>query len=484
MRIFSLIFRAIFWPFRMVFKLLSKILRILFLPFSGLYNKWYGPMPLVMGGLPVDHSAPDMSEPEGGRIKGQFLYAMIAIFTFVAVIWAAYAEINEQVRAEGIIVTPSDVQHVQSRLPGSITKINIELGAKVEKGDVLFRLEDEDVLANFQDNEINYKAAYATEIRLKAEISGADKLIFPEDLIASSPAVVAQELQHFHSRINAMKGRLEVLANAVETLERTILEKEAESRIAKKQSELYAEEIALLQPLVDAGHEPLSALLAARTKYQQAIGTVELSTLSANARRSDLAGKKREMDSIISNFKADVAGKLAETQVKTMQYKSRRDALEGKVGHADIRAPLSGIVSAVHIKTIGAVVQAGTVLVDIVPAESAYLVRAQVPPQSVAAVLPGQIARISLAAYDPSRHGVLMGVVQRVANNTTQPENQMPFYETMIEIPKIELTKSTVRPKITAGMPLTVDILGDKRTVMNYIMTPIQKSLKTAFREK
>ena len=39
-------------------------------------------------------------------------------------------------------------------------------------------------------------------------------------------------------------------------------------------------------------------------------------------------------------------------------------------------------------------------------------------------------------------------------------------------------------PVITAGMPLQVDILGGKRTVMNYIMTPIQKSLATAFREK
>ena len=44
-----------------------------------------------------------------------------------------------------------------------------------------------------------------------------------------------------------------------------------------------------------------------------------------------------------------------------------------------------------------------------------------------------------------------MVVVQRVATNTTQPE-------------------------ITADMPLTVDILGDKCTVMNYIITPIEKS--------
>ena len=129
-------------------------------------------------------------------------------------------------------------------------------------------------------------------------------------------------------------------------------------------------------------------------------------------------------------------------------------------------------------------VQAGTVLVDIVPAESVLLARAQVLPQHVASVRLGQIARLSVLVYDPSRYGVLMGVVQRVANNTTQLENQMPYYETIIEIPEVVLTKSGVTPEITAGMPLTVDILGDKRTVMNYMITPIEKSWKSAFREK
>ena len=109
---------------------------------------------------------------------------------------------------------------------------------------------------------------------------------------------------------------------------------------------------------------------------------------------------------------------------------------------------------------------------------------AQINPQDIADVQPGQVARISLAAYDPSRYGVVMGVVRRVASNTTQPENAMPFYETIIAIPEVAFTKSPDEPVITAGMPLQVDILGGKRTVMNYIMTPIQKSLATAFREK
>ena len=77
-----------------------------------------------------------------------------------------------------------------------------------------------------------------------------------------------------------------------------------------------------------------------------------------------------------------------------------------------------------------------------------------------------------------------MGIVQRVANNTTQLEGQQPFYEIIIEIPEMRLTKSAITLDISAGMPLTIDILGDKRTGMDYIITPIEKSWKTVFWEK
>ena len=89
-----------------------------------------------------------------------------------------------------------------------------------------------------------------------------------------------------------------------------------------------------------------------------------------------------------------------------------------------------------------------------------------------------------MAAYDPSRYDVIMGIVQHLANNTTQLEGQQPFYEIIIEIPEMCLTKSAITPDIAAGMPLTIDTLGDKRTVMDYIITPIERSWKTAFCEK
>ena len=470
----------ILFPFRLVWRLIGLMLT----PFKWVFNKLFGaPPPMMLGGAPIDHSMPELL-PEKAGVKGQVLYVLISIFFIVAVVWATNAEIDEQVRAEGMIFTPSEVQHVQSRLPGSVVIINAELGWEVEKGEVLYRLEDEDVTANFADNEIALNAARTAELRLTAEATGASQLVFPAELVAAAPDMVEKEASLFRTRAEALASRLSVLRDNIATLQKTIIEKEAEERISLQKAALVAEEIALLQPLVEAGHEPRAVLLSARARHQQEIGAAELARLAADARRADMTSKQSEIDSALANFRAGAAEALVEEQTKAAQLLARQDALRGKVRHADVRAPLHGTVSAVHVKTVGAVVQAGTMLAEIVPSEAHYLVRAQVLPQNVKDVQPGQIARISLAAYDPSRYGVIMGVVRKVASNTTQPENAMPFYETIIAIPEVVFTKSPETPVITAGMPLQVDILGGKRTIMNYIMTPIQKSLATAFREK
>ena len=73
---------------------------------------------------------------------------------------------------------------------------------------------------------------------------------------------------------------------------------------------------------------------------------------------------------------------------------------------------------------------------------------------------------------------------RKVASSTILQKEPVTGDGQAATIPEVAFTKSPDEPVITAGMPLQVDILGSKRTVMNYIMTPIQKSLATAFREK
>ena len=122
-------------------------------------------------------------------------------------------------------------------------------------------------------------------------------------------------------------------------------------------------------------------------------------------------------------------------------------------------------------------------MAEIVPDEQAVLVRARVRPENISDVRIDQPANVALSSYDTARYGYLKGFVQQIASNTTQFDKEQPFYETMIEIPVPRFSKIDMDVTIVPGMTVTVDLIGKKRTVMNYILTPIERASCIAFRE-
>ena len=108
--------------------------------------------------------------------------------------------------------------------------------------------------------------------------------------------------------------------------------------------------------------------------------------------QSDLATKQKQIVSVRQNYQAEAGTHLIEAQTRLSQALARKDALAGRVGYAEVRAPHTGTVSALHLKTIGAVVQPGTLLAEIVPEEKAVTIRANLKPENVADVYVGQIA--------------------------------------------------------------------------------------------
>ena len=205
---------------------------------------------------------------------------------------------------------------------------------------------------------------------------------------------------------------------------------------------------------------------------------------SAEARGvSELATRQKRITSVQENYRAEARSRLIEAQTRLSQARSRKASLAGQVAYAEIRAPQDGTVSALHLKTVGAVVQAGSVLAEIVPEEQGLTIRANLRPENVADVYLGQEARISLSAYDVSRYGSIAGVVKNIASNTTEREGQPPFYETIITVPDPVFTKTGQSAEIIPGMTVVVDIIGGKRTVLDYILTPINKATSVAFRE-
>ena len=431
-------------------------------------------------------------------MKGQMISLLITGFFIAAVTWASIAEIDEVVRAEGEVVPSDNIQMVQTRLPGSVLVINAKLGDRVSKGDVLFEVEDDDVRANFDDNEIQRLTAQAAIHRLVAEANGATTITFPTELMAAAPEIVGQERLVFISRQKALASETQVIEQEIESLRRGIEEREAEARQARiqiatidEQIALIEEERAVIKPLVDQGFEPRVALLGidgrmkdVEERRHATVGREELARLAADRMESELETARRRLRSMNDNFRAQAETQLVEMRTNAAQAEARLDALKEKVALTAVRAPVDGIITAVHVNTVGGVVDGGTVMAEMVPIEGEVTVRARVNTDDVSKITVGQDVRISLTAYDVSRYGTLTGKVQNIANNSTQEENLPPYYVTLIRIPDPQFEQSGFVPEVVPGMTVIVDVLGGKRTVMNYILSPIERAQSIAFREK
>ena len=254
--------------------------------------------------------------------------------------------------------------------------------------------------------------------------------------------------------------------------------------LASRQLITINKERDIIAPLVEKGFEPRIMLLNLDARIEAEAGRKELAELAVNRMRSDLEAQQRKLASLENRYRADAETQLVEVRTRAAQAEARLDALKGKVAYTDVKAPSDGIISAVHIKTIGAVVDAGAVMAEIVPDEKEVTVRAQVLTDDVAKISPGQKVRVSLSAYDVSRYGALEGEVEKIASNSTQDENLPPYFVTMIKIPDPIYPNSGFEPEITPGMTAIIDVIGGKRTVLQYILSPIERAQQIAFREK
>ena len=101
------------------------------------------------------------------------------------------------------------------------------------------------------------------------------------------------------------------------------------------------------------------SLINLEARYQETLGRADKARLEAIHMGSELATQERRLAALYTNFQADAETRLIEARLTAAQAEARLEALRGKVQQTEVKAPVAGIISAVHFSTIGGVVDAG-----------------------------------------------------------------------------------------------------------------------------
>lgn len=405
---------------------------------------------------------------EPSRAAQYLLYA-IAGLLFVFLVWASIAKLDRVTRGEGRFVPSNHLQQVQYLEGGIIKSIRVKPGDLVEKGQILVTVDPTQINAQFTQGEDGYNMLAARIARLEAEAAGAEPS-FPEDVRNAAPEIVADEQKLYTARRQEYDAAIAVESGK-------LAEAEAALDYATQSYSLAAQELAIVEPLVEKGIEPKLELIRARQRSASALG---------DKQRAEIAVKnaRNEADRIKSTYLAAVADDLAKAKGDMAGVSGTLPALRDRVDRTEVRSPIDGVVHRVLVATIGGVVQPGQTIVEVVPAGDTPLVEAKIKPADIGFLRVGQAARVKVSAYDSSTYGAIDGNIETISPDAIENEKTGDRHFLIT----VRLSESALPSKdgalpLMPGMAAEVDVLNGKRTVLAYLLKPIAEVSNKALQE-
>jgi adhesin transport system membrane fusion protein len=420
------------------------------------------------------------------RTASNLLLWFVIAFVVAFFLWAGFTELDRTVRGQGRVVPGSRLQVISNLEGGVVQDILVHQGQLVRAGDVLIRLDPTQTGAEFGSGEATVSALSFKIARLEAEIMGRNP-VYP----AAPDPVLADQIhieQALHaSRMADLAGILGAQRARLSQVERSVAEAQANYQARSETYRQRRSEARLIRPLVERGIEPRLSLIQAESAADVAQSEMEGASQAVSRARAGVAEAHSTLAQAQQEWRAQAANELATAQAEMAARRRALPALANRLDRTVLRAPLAGRINRVLVTTRGGTIRAGEPVVEIVPSEGSLMIEARVKPDDIAFVRLGQHARVAITAYDRSIYGVLEASVVSISPDAVAEERTgETFYIVRVRTNEAVLRAPGGGPPmpIGPGMVAEVDLIGQKRTVLEYLMTPISRLRETALREQ
>jgi adhesin transport system membrane fusion protein len=408
----------------------------------------------------------------------------IGVLLAAFLVWARWATVSEVATGVGKVIPSRQLQIVQSLEGGIIQQIFVNEGQGVDEGQQLVRIDDTGFASRL--GEISKRrAALAAEIaRLIAEAGSANDVVFEAKLREEAPAAVALEMETFRARRAKLDNELAVLGQLHAQREQEVVELETRRQKAATTLVPLRRELQLNRGLADRGVVAEVDVLRLERQSAELTGDLKVAEASLPRARTAVLEAKSRLDGARAAHIAQVRERLAAAQADATVIDESLKGARDRVTRTTLRSPVKGVVNKIAATTLGAVVQPGQTLVEIVPIDDTLLIEARVRPQDVAFIRPSQPASVKLSAYDYLVYGALSGSVERIGADTIADQRGDTFYQVIVRTDRNWLGSADAKLTVMPGMIATVDIESGRKTVLDYLLKPILRVRHEAFRER
>jgi HlyD family type I secretion membrane fusion protein len=414
-------------------------------------------------------------------------YVLIT-FTFVVLGgWSAIAKLDSAITAPGFLAEENSRKSIQHLEGGIIKEILVREGQHVEAGQVLFRLEPTQAQAGFEVQRNQADALIAQEARLVAERDRNPEIVWPEELRnrRDRPTVkqaMADQSKQFNDRRASLRGQIDLLQSKIEQYKTEIEGLKVEREATRGQLGYIVQELTDLQSLLSKGLVQKSRVLALQREQSRLEGVIGRSSADQAKAENGIGEAKLQIEQTQHKLDEEVAGSILEVRQKINDIREKINVAEDVFRRLEVTAPVAGTVQNVKVFTIGGVIRAGEVLLEVVPDHDALIVQAHVSPQDMDRMRPGMRAEVRFSAFKGSILPIVLGRVDSVSRDRLVDDaTHQPYFLAQIVVDDIP---QNLRDDLVAGMPADLVFPTGERTVLNYLIRPLQNRMSGAFRER
>lgn len=450
-------------------------------------------------GLKLDYLNAEMQDFAPGILKVQnkppsplprvVLYGLLALF-LVAILWIIFGRLDIVAVAQGKLVPLTYVKIVQPADAGIVEKIFVKEGQIVKAGEVLMRMDtklaDADsktVMADYQRRSIQLR-------RIDAEMSGhpfAKQANDPENLYQQADAQYRANRQAY---LDAIGQEQALLSKAREDLAAA---REVQGKL-KQTLPVYIKNEQAYEQLVKEGY---AGKLEAADKSRERIEKeqdLRTQTYNVASLQASITQSQKKLAQITSGYRQQLQQERVEALAQYQKLEQDWAKQSHKNTLLELKAPQAGIVKDLGTHTEGTVVSPGTVLMTLVPKDEKLQAEVWIENEDAGFMRTNQSVKVKILSYQFQKYGMVDGAVTHIGadaseakpddNSQGSKDNAPAKYRALINLKTQNLNVGGVRFNLSPGMQVSAEVKLGTRTILEYMLSPVQKAFHEAGRER
>ena len=405
-------------------------------------------------------------------------------------LWAGLAPLDEGVPTQGMVTLDTKRKTVQHLSGGLVKEVLVQEGQQVKEGQPLLRLDGAVAKANFEAVRQRYLGYRAMQSRLFAEQAGNGVINFHPDVKAAmnDPLIqqqVSTQQQLIQARRAALAADLQGIEESMQGLKEQLVSYQNILVQRRSQLALLTEELTNTRGMVKEGYAPRNRQLE-----------LERMVAESNASIADLTGNSLRISRQVAElgqrslarkqeYRKEIESQLADVTREVQSDAEKFVAVTADLDRMEIKSPANGQVVGLTVQTVGAVLQPGQKLLDVVPDQQTLLLEAHIPPHLIDKVQTGLMADIRFNSFAHSPQLVVDGKVMSVSGDLLS-DPQQPQYSYYLA--RVQVTPEGIKTlgarQMQPGMPAEIVIKTGERSLLTYLMHPLTKRMAASMKEE